>query len=550
MLSVAAAAILTTTGAFAFDTNLDGLIVTSTVIDTESGQNIALSENYKPNDHFNALTEVTNQFSAAVPSDDNLTLSSTLFGDALIFPAIRQNDGWSSEVVVTNTSEDFAVVAKVVVYAANDSREYVDFNIYLSANDVFRFNIKDGQIVTGDDSIPADNGVYNPASGNANVDIPLMNEDSAMVIPFNNQGGKFGELDKGYVVVYGMAQADQDNNSTDGIKGLTFHKQHAELFTEYRSTLDDCRDHNSTETWRNAFTSTNMTNGMITSLVKAPNVAAACDDANNGAADFGNVEQILTGVVTISNDGADARELTLHATALANFTEDDKMVLWTEGEFAAIADRGIVVDDNGTAGAADGDAPQFVDATRRGYYSQDQIDMDANAFRVSDAYYSFKKDSLNTETLANTFLLTQPYKRTSVQLGNVNGYWVGLDTDDENGVNKPYGGFCKNDYVVYNDFEDDHETIEDPDDRTNITSPYDSNVVPPGCIMVWDEVATVADLQANTIHAETNGFVRIRFGEMNGLTTQQIGTKVNGQAQTSWVYAPAIYVAPAITVVP
>jgi len=520
MLSIAAAMVLTSTAAMAFETNTDGLIVTSQTAGATS------KANYKPAANLDSTIEFANQFTAAYPATNPLALSANMLGDALIYPAFAQNEaeGWESDVVVTNTSTTEAVIGKVVIYAADDSRELVDFNIYLSANDVFRFKIKDGKITTSDDSVVK--SAYLPNSTSTTRDIPTMNTlGDAMEINFMNQDD-LEALNKGYVVIYGMAQADDDANaSTDE----AYHLNHDELFTDYRGLLDDCR-----AGWRTAFGADGMTNGMIRVAVPAPDVNDTCEATVGNGADtrqFKSVEQVLTGTVTIANTGADAREITLPAKALANFTDTANMLLWTEGEFAAIADRTIVVDSNATNTFV-----TAVDDVTRGYYVDANVYADNDAFQWNEAYYTFTTGSLNTETLANRFLITQPYKRTLVQLGNTQAYWTGINTT------YPYGGFCSEVSAVYNDGEVVHNGAVS-DMPGTITSPYNSNETPQ-CQMEYNELVALQDLQEGTDHEGTNGFARINFGTINGIVTQQIGTKVNGQAQTSWVYAPTVLAIP------
>lgn len=520
MLSVAAAAILTSTGAFAFETNTQNVILTSAT----GGATVV--DNYKPEATYDSTKEILNNFTAAVQATNPLELSQNLFGDALIYPAFRQGGEWESEIVVTNTSTTEAVVAKVVLYAGSDSREYVDFNIYLSANDVFRFTIKDNKIVTSDDSIAK--AVYSPASTDLNVDVPVMNTlGEEMEVQFYDNGESLASLEKGYVAIYGMTQSidGSDTNATDGVDE-TYHLKHAELFTDYRAILDDCRTG-----WRTAFDSNDangvMVNGMITSAIAAPNTDDTCDllTADPRTIDFQSPTDVLTGTVTIANSGSDAREVTLHATPLANFSDADQMVLWTEGEFASIADREIII-------AADANMTG-AGVLNRGFYNEADIQTDNDAFKFTSAYYSFKADSDSVTTLRNSFLITQPYKRTLVQLGNDENLWTGINTD------YPYGGFCKDARMAYNDGEVPHSDAINPDDMITITSPYNSTTINITCDMEYNELASMSDLEAGTDHEDTNGFVRINFGTVGGIVTQQLGTMVNGQAQTSWVYAPA-----------
>ena len=96
----------------------------------------------------------------------------------LIFPAYFVGNGWETTIKVVNT-EDKPIVAKVVFYRGTDSKEVKDFNIYLSAKDVWVGTVKvdsDGvaKIISTDDSspLPMVNGEYSMAS----ADNPMKEE--------------------------------------------------------------------------------------------------------------------------------------------------------------------------------------------------------------------------------------------------------------------------------------------------------------------------------------------------------------------------------------
>ena len=150
LMSVVALATILGTGALAFDA-----AQTTGQLIKETSATVALAGTYNAG---NVLTSIT-------PIAPGVRK-----GDVLLFPSFFSDNGWSTEFSVINTSSREAVVAKVVLYSAIDSRELKDFNIYLSANDVFRATVKDGNIVSTDGStvVPgsdsmistADLGVY------------------------------------------------------------------------------------------------------------------------------------------------------------------------------------------------------------------------------------------------------------------------------------------------------------------------------------------------------------------------------------------------------
>ena len=114
----------------------------------------------------------------------------TKLGNALVFPAYFTGNGWESTVRVINTGNN-PVVAKVVLYAGKDSHEVRDFNIYLSAKDVWVGKIKvdengKAKVVSTDDSTPLEDG-------------SIASEDN----PF----GKEIDSNFGYIEVIGMAEA-------------------------------------------------------------------------------------------------------------------------------------------------------------------------------------------------------------------------------------------------------------------------------------------------------------------------------------------------------
>ena len=617
ILSMSIAAVMTaftSSGVMAFDTDgcstcsNDGPILVQNEADMAAGyQGNNLPEiNGTPADKQNPHPPVQ--------SFTNLKLSSNGLGDALIFPMFKQEDGWGTEIVVRNTDQDHAIVAKVAVYAADDSEEVLDFNVYLSATDVARFKIENGKVTSEDGSILR---VFPAPSSNSN-DV-TRDKFASKARPFSRDLS----ATTGYVVVYGMAQASTDQDSIDD-QDMRYHKQHPRLFKNYRRELDKCRPG-----WRNGHQNA-MVNGTYTRhtlaspsvenySVAAPNQANNCNlvvnadafDAINRVVDsatqasvlaskitdkatalqaslqvsvmltevnalgnilgdidskvtqvqkllevsktaidkaievinpndqatpeqlakiastindiaqevataatsasssatpsapgnfFGDVDPSLTGTVRLYNATNGARDMILPATAIENFTSGNK-IIYTEGEIASLQDRRIVDGSNGWA-----------------KYFEHGIRTDAKAFTVRQAVYNFAADSL-----ANQLVITQPYKRVLVQLGNDDGYWQ--DTD------KDFGGFS----FLYNVF-DENEHI---DNISYTESPHNS-----GRKILPNELEIMANLEEGTEFDGKDGFAMLRFTDINGndsglpaIITQMIGTTVGGVPQVNWVYS-------------
>jgi hypothetical protein len=280
-----------------------------------------------------------------------------------------------------------------------------------------------------------------------------------------------------------------------------YHENHDDLFLDYRKALDACR-----AGWRNGFVAGGMKNGMMSNVVGAPNVAIDCDDAV--ANPFTDPESdALTGTVQIANSSdSQKRDLIIPAKAVKNFT-DGAMMMWTEGEYAAIADRRIVL----------------------GKYVEADIKNDAQAFLVKNVHYIYEKDSL-----ANTLLVTQPYKRILMQLGNDDAYWSNVSSENE------WGGFSIG-YTYYN--ENESYYVAPTETGGVITSPYNTDDL---TVTTYNnELQSISNLEDNTnsTFTATNGVADVTLtGNANGIpaiVTQMLGTSVGGVAQTNWIYAPA-----------
>ncbi len=562
MLSAITAVAILSTGAVAFDMTEDGNIFTvkggfdkkinlaqeiklleditgSDVIPNSDSRELDYNGNVDVNGaqkRTNNDTIVKATYVGGIDANESMRLSSTGKGDALIYPAFRAGEGWSTEIIVRNT-HNTAIVAKAVLYAADDSRELKDFNIYLSAHDAFRFNINENGTITTRD------GSY--AKG---VD-PTYETDKVEFVNHEEETFQIGKLDEnqsGYVIIYGMIQA----------RTQSYHNNHKKLFEDYRSVLDLCRDSDGNISnnksnngipmpqWRRAYVENSVVNGTLTlpSGVGAPDANKSCAD-NNNTDSFKEYLKLknssplidhftspskdaLFGSVRIQYNGGgnkpNNRDLLLPATAIENFTTDDQMMLWATGEYAAIQDRRIKKQANTFS-----------------IYDVKGIRDDAKTFLVKSAYYTFNKDENNIER--NTLLITQPMKRPLIQIGDPDNYWK-----NEGTIKSPWGDFQLN-YRLYDDNE--LEYAEDSGLK-HITSPYDTGIADP----YKNELQVLRDLEEDNttikgrkgeyFHNGTNGYADIEFyGNSKGIPaiiTQMSSSQVGGQTQINWVYSTVV----------
>ena len=456
--------------------------------------------------------------------------SSVARGDALVFPFFNQKDDWGTEFVARNTTKHHAIVAKVEVYSSDDSTPVLDFNVYFSGADVVRFKIENGKLTSEDGSI-----VRRVPSPSSNLNDIEEGDFASKATPFVRDviypkgHAKAGQVvQNGYVILYGMAQAKDDTDDLDS-QDSRYHNQHARLFANFRRELDVCRPG-----WRrghrNAMLDGTYINTTIISSspsgeptfsgvpnysIAAPNLNENCraDEAIKAGNFFGDVGQHLSGTVRLYNGTNAPRDMILPAKAIRNFTWKNK-IIWTEGEVASLKDRritGLVRDDKGNQ-----------TNTEWAVYNEKGIREDALAFGVVNTAYTF-----NERSVANQLIITQPYKRGLIQLGNDDGYWRSVDIGAGTGIFS----------FIYNVFNE-HEKISNID---YTESPYNSEI-PVGI----NEVEIMANLEENTEFKNHNGFALLRFVDVEGrnarmpaIITQMIGSKVAGVPQVNWIYAPS-----------
>ena len=515
-LSAVAAVAIVSTGLFAFETRDSGEIV------TRNSNNDLVKGGYI----------------GGTPSNSDLNLSTNQLGDALIFPYYKAGaDGWETEIVIRNTSPH-ATIAKVSVYEHSGSNDAGDFNIYLSPYDVMRFTMKfeGGSVLVFSDDGSVPQKVTNPARGVNNDDAIFEHGEKDPILTLNDLGANEQE---GYVIVYGMAQYNDGDTRTNSKYGLNtdelnYHGKHKSLWKDYRRVLDDCRVN-----WRSAYTSGNMINGMMRNTVPAPdtNIGTSCATTSESVLaedgyeleNFGDVaSDTLIGTVRVyKEDGAQSRDLLLPATALSNFT-DENMMLWAEGEFAALHDRRI---EEGSDSALS-------------KYNVDAVLADSKTFMVSSTYYTFDKNAK-----ANQLTVTQPMKKILGQLVSTNGSRANSIGEYLIQDGSAQGGFQLK-YFLRD--EDENDPIKIPVVFEEITSPH--NVGVDEIVTFRDEMQVIKDTNLELAEGaadpfknkETSGFAYLNFigaEEKEGIPaiiTQMSGSKVGGVAQTNWIYAPTV----------
>jgi len=512
IMSIAAIAAIFTTGANAFDAqSATGRIV------LENTANTAIEKYGKFN-----LTVTPKS------AENNISrVATSEKGNALIFPSFFSGKSWSSDFSVINTSNT-AVIAKVVLYSAKDTKELRDFNIYLSAHDVFRATIKDGKLTSTDSSCRAtgretvtNNGIH----GFPYVDKADM---ASTEKPFTTDISE----DIGYIAVMGMVQAK--NTSYGSYE--TYHKAHNGLWKDYRRLVDNCRGAG----WR---TTTNNYGGMfIDGGMTTPNIelntsgfvdgTAACSDIPTTRyakakrhVQFGAVDNVLTGSIVLSNDGSSdnfgTRSLLLNATPIQDFTKGNQALLWTEGELAILGDRCIT----STASYAKYDSACLAN--------------DIAQFNISTAHYEFR------DSVASSVLFTQPYKRIILQIDGANAtvdadlskytnYWSGVKRAKLTGQNSNYavtnyGGFAFSVPSIYNDDED----MATGSTEGFIVSPAPRVAAAAG---IPNEMVMFDPFQGNKPYK--SGYTTLNFGaNAHGIVTQMSATEVGGNSETNWIYS-------------
>jgi len=563
LLSVAAAVAVLSTGALAFDSVSGKTSGAEDVIkiDTNNSAAVIVTQvGEEGKKHF-----ILSSYEQSSKADTNLTLSNDFKGDALIYPAFNQKDGWGTEITVRNTSAN-AIVAKAVLYDGTDSHEAKDFNIYLSAHDVCRFRIENGKVTSTDGSIKTYGARPHFVDSNTTRQ-DVDRTDYALAKFANDKDYPFDSplTEKtGYVIIYGMEQ-------TTGINNNGFHGDHAGLYASYARSLDVNRstayspltvnnpNGNGARGWRNVKNESvaSITNGMFVANVnKAPNVNGTAtvtwnkwyEKVQTGGANLVNphirqftttftpVGEVLTGQVRIYNKTA-GNDMLLNAKALTGFTDATHRLLWAPGEYASIADRCIDTNNTITAAANENNTTVFYD---RGCLAND-----ANNFRVTSAVYTFA--NATGDVKENKLLVTQPYKRILAQFGNVSGFGgyqgssdvaLKYDIDTDKYQNLATGTKYYFTVDVTNTYDEDENQQAQDIGGTIITSPASTSSNPDKFNHELQEI-NAEDMEKNPgfkgAFDAKNGFTNFAL-TIPAITTQMVGSALGSVAQMNWVY--------------
>ncbi len=542
MLSAVAAVAVLSSGAMSFD-----MVVKSN--DANSATSATIITNVaKPQ---NATYTDANIVTATKP----MKLSSNDRGDTLIYPAFKAKDGWETKITVRNT-KDVSVVAKAVLYDAVDSHELKDFNLYLSSHDVASFKIKekDGQVIitTRDGSIMAGlddtlntskaepvaydrTGKFISSDVQANLDDSDTNGvDGDFIIssiPIDNFNSNSNN--SGYVIVYVMAQTEEDKNGHDYYH-TTSEKNHSVLYKAYYKALGLCRGSNWTKIFSVYGTARN---GTATELnITAPNVSASCDNGDGNTTHFTSPESdILFGEVSMSRGGSDPRSLLLKAKAIENYTvekyydpdekkhldeDNSQMMLWAPGEYASIQDRRITKDTDGD-GYAD--------------YNTTGIAKDAEDMVVKHGYFSFNKHNTNNDR--SVLIVTQPMKRALAMADKGDIYWDKIDKE----LDKHNWG----EFSLGMTFYDEDENVDIKGIKlVTITSPANAKegklYQPEMAPLPYDVLAKNAnqeDFKFNRVNGYADIIINPNKGGLPAIITEMVSEDINKEAQINWIYS-------------
>jgi hypothetical protein len=515
LLSVAAVSMLATSS-FAYD-----LLVT----DTNKPNNYVI--NYYQKSDNNVVN--TNAFK---PNENGV-------GNALIYPIYyATSNGWSSTVRVINTS-DKAVVAKVVLYSAANSKEIKDFNIYLSGHDEWVGKIE--EVAYGDGQ------AIKISSTDSSVMTDCNNTAASKTNPFETYyTGPIAYGEMGYIQVIAMVEA-----KTAG----AYHQNHTQLATDFLSYAASARD---LKLANNAFlcrTLNDMQEGMFkpyydttNNVFKYPYLPYITISSDKFQAPEANV---LTGDIRITNT-QNKTDMVMPAVAL-NYNEDhkDAGLVYYLGETANLADA--YLDITGSEPA---------DATT----STNSVNNRANKYSVGSLISSIKNLGRNYTQAYVTYgdtsspdnnkaYLTIPFKRAIVQSND--GTKALTDVTDNGNIlfdlygdyNNTYGAASNGVYKMGLDIYDDNENKWIPPLDTITFSPANVTTNTPFIDVPYE----VTDLSAmNKYIADSgykNGYVIVRglgndvlaqtgntyVDYIPGILTQFKATEVEGQVVTNWI---------------
>ena len=358
----------------------------------------------------------------------NRGFKQTQLSNALIFPAFNVGNGWESTVRVINPDPAHAVVAKVVLYDGKDSHEIRDFNIYLSANDVWTGTIKvdsDGvaKIISTDDSTPLEDGTL------ASADKPF---------------SKSIDSNFGYIEVIAMAVTDGKSGADHDHAGLrtaysTFAKMERTGSTNPNIVFQNGVIKNQVATSPYIKLKLNNATMTLTDTVNGLNNTAYASyivDADSNTKNYDKTKEYgftapvaggsflgLTGDIRIT-DTVNGKDMDMmpykidYATGTAGAPDS---LVYIEGEKANIAD--VFIRQRDTNGDKIDDA---------NIYDSDSLENEIGLISLSNYYITYG----DAEVQNMYALLTNPFKRVYVQ-AKLDDASSGNGGDDEKGQISP-----------------------------------------------------------------------------------------------------------------
>ncbi|SFP30306.1 hypothetical protein [Hydrogenimonas thermophila] len=459
------------------------------------------------------LDNNTTSYETTDKLEHSLEYSKNLNGDALLFPAFYAGGGFTTEIKIINTSGQYSNVAKVIFFEKETSKEIMDFNVYLSAHDVWTAQVveKDGKyyIESTDNSSPLETINYEMAS----IEHPLSVE-----IPSN--AGYF-EVVKSVVV----------NNDYHG-QHLTLRQDYSEWATKVRT---------------GGLTTAILIDDGIFAHVTSPSI----DTVNTGTV-FGDNVEVLAKYATLVGEVKIINTITKTAMTIPpvyyDYNNPETGLVYLEGEKGNMIDITLGRDANGML--------QYGVNKTLGQWLDDLESKD-----LDDVIIAYdNEDAIDN----NLLLMTSPFKRTIIQkmnfAPNTNDGLVALDAanpadrfdgaegrklfegvqTDENGEITNFGQY-KAFAAIYNNNETEFNSIAfSPALPSYLT--FTKEVQSSESIDVTLSTY-IREAIAQDATFANGGYVLVDFDkagyDVPSIATQMVGTYVEGQGVTNWVY-PAI----------
>ena len=224
------------------------------------------------------------------------------------------------------------------------------------------------------------------------------------------------------------------------------------------------------------------------------------------------------------------RDLIMPALALDNYShlDDDDyydgfMMLWAPKELAAFADRNLI---------------NNPDQSNLDIYCWKGVHQDSAHNSVEHTYYTFNNattDASDSTDLQNKLIVTQPEKRTAVQIGLGLEFWQkGLCEVAGNTSGAEISGDLANGSkwgLVYGaSIWDEAEALD--------TIDQDPEVSPGGTAakaVLCPEVGEIANIEADSEMADKNGYVAVRFQKAApAIITQMTASRVGDERRINW----------------